>query len=187
MRASTGYGLDALSYFEARYLVKQNNAESVRNRILAAGSERVDGGNRGLPQAFARNEGAAALAAQQPPPSSRFTPRGHPAPAGGGHLSWSGSGGPAHQFWCGRDRRPHLCGGLLALLLRSATSPANTGLRNSGRNGFNRQRCRLMARPVPSPFLGVQAAARACRPLAGGVVLLRPFTSASRHQGTCPK
>ena len=111
----------------------------------------------------------------------------HPVPAVGGHLSWSGSGGPAHQFWCGRDRRPHLCGGLLALLLRSATSPANTGLRSSGRNGFNRQRCRLMARPVPSPFLGVQAAARACRPLAGGVVLLRPFTSASRHQGTCPK
>ena len=56
-----------------------------------------------------------------------------------------------------------------------------------GHHGFNRQRCRLMARPVPSPFLGVQAAARACRPLAGGVVLLRPFTSASRHQGTCPK
>lgn len=37
--AATGYGFDALTESEARYLVKHDNAESVRNRILEAGNE----------------------------------------------------------------------------------------------------------------------------------------------------
>lgn len=61
-RSATGYGFDALTESEARYLVKHDDAESVRNRILAAGSERVDGGDRGLPKAFARQQSSAAQA-----------------------------------------------------------------------------------------------------------------------------
>ena len=56
-RSATGYGFDALTESEARYLVKHDDAESVRNRILAAGSERINGGDRGLPEATPRSQG----------------------------------------------------------------------------------------------------------------------------------
>ena len=49
-RAATGYGFDALTQSEARYLASHNNAESVRNRITEAGrkaSQRPDEGNAG--------------------------------------------------------------------------------------------------------------------------------------------
>ena len=35
---ATGYGFDALTESEARYLAKHDNAQSVRDRIIAAGS-----------------------------------------------------------------------------------------------------------------------------------------------------
>jgi hypothetical protein len=50
-RAATGYGFDALTQSEARYLAKHNDAESVRNRIIEAGrkaSKQLDEGNAGL-------------------------------------------------------------------------------------------------------------------------------------------
>ncbi len=53
-RAATGYGFDALTQSEARYLAKHNNAESVRNRIIEAGrktGQQPNEGNAG----FARN------------------------------------------------------------------------------------------------------------------------------------
>jgi hypothetical protein len=37
-KAATGYGFDALTESEARYLAKHDNAQSIRDRIIAAGS-----------------------------------------------------------------------------------------------------------------------------------------------------
>ena len=50
-RAATGYGFDALTQSEARYLAKHNDAQSVRNRIIEAGrkaSKQLDEGNAGF-------------------------------------------------------------------------------------------------------------------------------------------
>ena len=48
---ATGYGFDALTDSEARYLAKHDNAQSVRDRIIAAGSAaslRANAGNTGF-------------------------------------------------------------------------------------------------------------------------------------------
>ena len=55
-RAATGYGFDALTESEARYLVKHDDAESVRARIVEAGRERINGVDRGVPEAAARKQ-----------------------------------------------------------------------------------------------------------------------------------
>jgi hypothetical protein len=46
-KAATGYGFDALTESEARDQAKHNDAHSVRNRIIAAGSTASLGANEG--------------------------------------------------------------------------------------------------------------------------------------------
>lgn len=61
-RAATGYGFDALTASEARYLVKHDSPDTVRDRIAAEGSARVGGvGEEGTaPPALKRAPAAAA-------------------------------------------------------------------------------------------------------------------------------
>lgn len=54
--AATEYGFDALTESEARYLVKHDDAESVRTRIVEAGRKRINGFDRGVPEAAARKQ-----------------------------------------------------------------------------------------------------------------------------------
>lgn len=58
-RAATGYGFDALTESEARYLVKHNDAESVRTRITEAGLQRIEGSDQGVPEGTARKQSQA--------------------------------------------------------------------------------------------------------------------------------
>jgi protein involved in ribonucleotide reduction len=46
-KAATGYEFDALTESEARYLAKHDNAQSIRDRIIAAGNAAGIGANAG--------------------------------------------------------------------------------------------------------------------------------------------
>ena len=58
-RAATGYGFDALTESEARYLAKHDNAQRVRDRIIEAGNKAGDAGDAGLLPKNSRSQGAA--------------------------------------------------------------------------------------------------------------------------------
>jgi hypothetical protein len=53
-KAVTGYGFDALTKSEARYLAKHNDAQSIRDRIFEAGIQRVGSRDSGGVKEVAR-------------------------------------------------------------------------------------------------------------------------------------
>lgn len=57
-RAATGYGFDALTESEARYLVKHDDAQRVRDRIIAAGNQAGNEGDAGVSPRASRSQGA---------------------------------------------------------------------------------------------------------------------------------
>jgi hypothetical protein len=57
-QAATGYGFDALTASEARYLVKHDDAQRVRDRIVAAGIQAGNERDAGLPPQNSRSQAA---------------------------------------------------------------------------------------------------------------------------------
>jgi orotate phosphoribosyltransferase len=57
-RAATGYGFDALTESEARYLVKHDDAQRVRDRVIAAGDQAGNEGDAGIPPRNSRGKAA---------------------------------------------------------------------------------------------------------------------------------
>ena len=65
-RAATGYGFDALTESEARYLAKHDDAESVRARIIEAGGQAIIGvGARNLSLSKGRRPGLTGLSSAE--------------------------------------------------------------------------------------------------------------------------
>lgn len=65
IKAATGYGFDALTESEARYLAKHDNAQSIRDRIIAAGSTASLRGNAGNASYSKGEKGVAGLPTTQ--------------------------------------------------------------------------------------------------------------------------
>jgi len=57
-RAVTGYGFDALTESEARYLAKHDDAQLVRDRVLAAGNQTGNAGDASVSPRNSRSQGA---------------------------------------------------------------------------------------------------------------------------------
>ncbi|MGX0617628.1 orotate phosphoribosyltransferase-like protein [Cupriavidus metallidurans] len=82
-RAATGYGFDALTQSEARYLASFEPAQSVRDRVLAAGNEAIDRTDE-APHSPLDGDGPLFARAQQSPQQQTNLPLYGGAPAQGG-------------------------------------------------------------------------------------------------------
>lgn len=82
-RAATGYGFDALTQSEARYLASFEPAQSVRDRVIAAGNEAIDRTDE-APHSPLDGDGLLFARAQQSPQQQTQLPLLGGAPAQGG-------------------------------------------------------------------------------------------------------
>jgi hypothetical protein len=69
-RAVTEYGFDVLTESEARYLAKHDSPQSVRDRIIEAGSEASGRADRGIPRYSAGGNGVTDTATYGPAPQA---------------------------------------------------------------------------------------------------------------------